>query len=214
MFSRLLMARVGLALLHTQALADSQYLGTITMYLCDGGEDLCGNTLTSSPITLPPGPFTEDFVFDVVNEFMNYPDDLPLLQTSVQIETDGQTDFIPGNVQLYDSSGAAFGFEIMPFIFNGSGYNARSGGLIYPGAGYYVDVTGVSTADALPLEVSINAFDLGGPAGLPEPSTWAMMLLGVAGLGFVAHRRRRSARVLQDTPHNPPVPHNLPRLLS
>jgi hypothetical protein len=26
---------------------------------------------------------------------------------------------------------------------------------------------------------------------VPEPSTWAMMLLGFVGLGFLAHRRRR-----------------------
>jgi hypothetical protein len=47
------------------------------MYICDGGEDLCSNTLTSSPINLPPGPFTEDFVFDFVNDFPHYPDDAP-----------------------------------------------------------------------------------------------------------------------------------------
>jgi PEP-CTERM motif-containing protein len=27
-------------------------------------------------------------------------------------------------------------------------------------------------------------------AGIPEPSTWAMMLLGFVGLGFVGRRRR------------------------
>jgi hypothetical protein len=27
-------------------------------------------------------------------------------------------------------------------------------------------------------------------AAVPEPSTWAMMLLGFAGLGFVAYRRK------------------------
>ncbi len=27
---------------------------------------------------------------------------------------------------------------------------------------------------------------------VPEPSTWAMMLLGFAGLGFVGYRRRRT----------------------
>jgi hypothetical protein len=80
------------------------------MYSGDGGEDLCGNTLTSSPINLPPGPFTEDFVFDMANEFTNYPDDLPLLQTAVQLVTASPADFIPGNVQLYDSSGTPFGF--------------------------------------------------------------------------------------------------------
>jgi PEP-CTERM motif len=55
-------------------------------------------------------------------------------------------------------------------------------------------VTGVSTANALPLQVSIAAVDLG-PIIAPEPSTWTMMLLGVAGLGVVARRRRRSAVV-------------------
>jgi PEP-CTERM motif len=30
------------------------------------------------------------------------------------------------------------------------------------------------------------------PSSAPEPSTWAMMLLGFAGLGFVATRRRRT----------------------
>jgi hypothetical protein len=39
----------------------------------------------------------------------------------------------------------------------------------------------------------VNAFDLGDPIGTPEPSTWTMMLLGMAGLGFAARRRTRSA---------------------
>jgi hypothetical protein len=30
-------------------------------------------------------------------------------------------------------------------------------------------------------------------AGAPEPSTWAMMLIGFAGLGFTAYRRTRKA---------------------
>ena len=28
---------------------------------------------------------------------------------------------------------------------------------------------------------------------VPEPSTWAMMILGFAGVGFLAHRRRKQA---------------------
>ena len=73
MASRLLMACGALALIHTQAHADSLYLGTVGMYICDDGEDLCSNTLTSSPIILPTGSFTEDFVFDFVNDFHHYP---------------------------------------------------------------------------------------------------------------------------------------------
>lgn len=30
-------------------------------------------------------------------------------------------------------------------------------------------------------------------AGVPEPSTWAMIILGFAGVGFMAHRRRKTA---------------------
>jgi hypothetical protein len=29
-------------------------------------------------------------------------------------------------------------------------------------------------------------------AGVPEPSTWAMMLTGFVGLGYVGHRRRKA----------------------
>jgi hypothetical protein len=32
--------------------------------------------------------------------------------------------------------------------------------------------------------------------GVPEPSTWAMMILGFAGVGFVAYRRRNAAAVV------------------
>jgi hypothetical protein len=35
----------------------------------------------------------------------------------------------------------------------------------------------------------VNAFNLGDPIGTPEPSTWTMMLLGMAGLGFAARTR-------------------------
>jgi hypothetical protein len=36
-----------------------------------------------------------------------------------------------------------------------------------------------------------------GYVGAPEPSTWAMMGLGFAGLGFAAFRRARGARLLE-----------------
>jgi hypothetical protein len=34
------------------------------------------------------------------------------------------------------------------------------------------------------------------PTGVPEPSTWAMMLVGFAGLGFAAFRTRKSERAI------------------
>jgi hypothetical protein len=36
---------------------------------------------------------------------------------------------------------------------------------------------------------------LGNVSAVPEPSTWAMMILGFAGVGFMAYRRRKSAMV-------------------
>jgi hypothetical protein len=42
----------------------------------------------------------------------------------------------------------------------------------------YLNVDGINLANAV-----------------PEPSTWAMMLLGFAVLGFLAHRRRRQTKL-------------------
>ena len=38
--------------------------------------------------------------------------------------------------------------------------------------------------------IDIIASGVGGVPGAPEPATWAMMLLGLAGLSFVRNRRR------------------------
>jgi hypothetical protein len=38
-------------------------------------------------------------------------------------------------------------------------------------------------------------FDFGVGGAVPEPSTWAMMLLGFAGLGFAGYRRARKGSV-------------------
>ena len=35
---------------------------------------------------------------------------------------------------------------------------------------------------------------IGTPPATPEPSTWAMMLIGFGGLGFAAYRARKSAK--------------------
>jgi hypothetical protein len=61
-----------------------------------------------------------------------------------------------------------------------------------------VKITDVLGDTALPTSESFSVFD-GPQAGLrfggvafaaPEPSTWAMLLLGFAGLGFAGYRKR------------------------
>lgn len=192
MVRRLLMACAGFGLLQTQAFADTQNLGTLTMYLCDDGEDLCSNTLTSTPIPLSFGPFTEDFVFSLVNDFPDVPNNFPLVRAIATLETSIQEDFSSATVMFFNSYDEPIDINT-PFVPNGPAFQAQADTVIYAGTGLYVEVSGVSNAGSLPLQVSVNAFDLGGPIGTPEPSTWTMMLLGMAGLGFAARRRMRSA---------------------
>jgi hypothetical protein len=47
---------------------------------------------------------------------------------------------------------------------------------------FVADVFGGQTGNTGPVDAGIPA--------VPEPSTWAMMLLGFAGMGFMAHRRK------------------------
>jgi hypothetical protein len=43
-----------------------------------------------------------------------------------------------------------------------------------------------------PDGLDVAAFDsIAAVASVPEPSTWAMMILGFAGIGFMAYRRSR-----------------------
>jgi hypothetical protein len=64
-------------------------------------------------------------------------------------------------------------------------------------------VAGITTANFLNVNGYVFAADLIGPrggtgavagdplvAGVPEPSTWAMMILGFLGVGFMAYRRK------------------------
>jgi hypothetical protein len=76
----------------------------------------------------------------------------------------------------------------------GGGFSGGGGGAEGGGGG------GGSLNDAFANIVAIKGVRLGGgeldidlvPPAVPEPSTWAMLLLGFAGLGALAHRRRQT----------------------
>jgi hypothetical protein len=57
----------------------------------------------------------------------------------------------------------------------------------YPGSGF--SFTGVYALGAFNGEGTFNI------SAVPEPSTWAMMILGFAGIGFLAHRRARKVKL-------------------
>jgi hypothetical protein len=52
----------------------------------------------------------------------------------------------------------------------------------------------IAVADVLGNQGTGEAGGTGTIVGTPEPSTWAMMLLGFAGLGFTGYRKARGAR--------------------
>jgi PEP-CTERM motif len=57
-----------------------------------------------------------------------------------------------------------------------------------PADNQLVTITGLSPFTTVKFSTSGNAFEFSMPT-VPEPSTWAMMLLGFAGLGYAAFRR-------------------------
>jgi hypothetical protein len=52
-----------------------------------------------------------------------------------------------------------------------------------------VRITGLGPFTQVTFASTGNAFEFSLPSGVPEPSTWAMMALGFAGLGYAAFRR-------------------------
>jgi hypothetical protein len=81
--------------------------------------------------------------------------------------------------------------DAITFTFDGLGATHHTGNLsLFTNAPFFTD----------PLATFQNAaggvfsIDIAGPsavAPVPEPSTWAMMILGFAGVGFMAYRRSR-----------------------
>jgi hypothetical protein len=113
-------------------------------------------------------------------------------------------------------SGTADGFAI-----TGLSSYAGADQLLYvpPTSGYYADYGGISFTNANGVSynitdfpsgsgnfINISTLDSGGDgccgvavdmtvAPVPEPSTWAMMIIGFLGLGWLAYRRRTDAAV-------------------
>jgi hypothetical protein len=74
-------------------------------------------------------------------------------------------------------------YDLAPFIANGS-----------------TTVTLNTVNASLDDNIFLEVFDVSGvatiTAGVPEPSTWAMMILGFCGLGFMAYRRKQNGLAL------------------
>jgi hypothetical protein len=86
-----------------------------------------------------------------------------------------------GEIDILNAAGKTVGH-----YFEGTGATPLD-----PRGLFFVNDTTLLVANADPgiQLLTPNDFVAGVPGGVPEPSTWAMMLLGFAGLGFVGYRR-------------------------
>jgi hypothetical protein len=55
--------------------------------------------------------------------------------------------------------------------------------------------TGGDKLTGFSLSSTSNSFEITNISAVPEPATWAMMILGFLGVGFLAYRRKPSARL-------------------
>jgi hypothetical protein len=59
-----------------------------------------------------------------------------------------------------------------------------------------VTITGLPAFTTATFSSTRNAFEFSIGSAVPEPTTWAMMMLGFAGLGYAAFRRNTKGRAL------------------
>ena len=110
---------------------------------------------------------------------------LTALSATIAVTSAGQ--FTPGTLWLF--SGAPFSGTLLDsaaLTFGGSAYTASFTDLLGPG-NYYAEITGKVNSKALGVGGSVLT------TAVPEPATWAMMVLGFAGLGFAAYRSSRKS---------------------
>jgi hypothetical protein len=105
--------------------------------------------------------------------------------------TNASFTFDPTNPVFGDatSSNAPGGYqnsEKVSFGFLGLGYNPD----LNDTYSVVLTLTNVPEAGTISDQIFV---DIG--SGVPEPSTWAMMIIGFLGLGWLAHRRRTSGAV-------------------
>jgi hypothetical protein len=119
-------------------------------------------------------PTTGTYV--VTSEFFG--DDIGERTHTVGILKNGISLFSPGSIssfggtQDYDFSVSLNATDVLSFVVNGGSVN---------------DCGFCNLSTGLTAQIS----------AVPEPSTWAMMILGFAGVGFMAYRRKQNGSALQ-----------------
>jgi hypothetical protein len=98
---------------------------------------------------------------------------------------------------LFDSTNSVFNSVLIPTTLNLADFSL--GQIFYQEADFHTPTGLPGDVDFLVAETqfSFQLSSLTQVAAVPEPSTWAMMILGFAGIGAMAYRRRKSGPTLR-----------------
>lgn len=130
-----------------------------------------GSLITSTTV-LAGDPLVANFLWDTISS---------ITLGAGQYTIGGQS-YEGGNT--YDFLDTATGVNTIPQYTWGTAVYDENPGLNYP------TITGSYGQNGL------LAVDFSVASAVPEPSTWAMLLLGFAGLGFMAYRRKASPALM------------------
>jgi PEP-CTERM motif len=64
-----------------------------------------------------------------------------------------------------------------------------------PSSNQLITISGLGEFTSITFHSNLNSFEFSLPTSVPEPSTWAMMALGFAGLGYAAFRRNSKGQM-------------------
>lgn len=196
---------------YTGTVASTSSTDTLNLF---GGGNLTGDTVTAvitvntatesngvvTSGTVSDGVFSPPALFTIINGNVSYSRSLAqnLLDSSTRASTGGNGVNNASQNDISGTFGGGYNFGIgttdsatpvAPSELNEShtisihcGRDCNGSGLIIIG-GEEIDVTLIQEST---LDTSVTS-------AVPEPSTWAMMVLGFCGLGFVTYRRRSQA---------------------
>jgi PEP-CTERM motif len=110
------------------------------------------------------------------------------------------------NFQIQILNGFAGNYEMFDNMGNSLTFNLPTAGSFlqegFAAAGTKVDILFLGP-DSLTFDFAIDNITFNQPLGgngdvgsVPEPSTWAMMILGFAGIGFMAYRRKSKSALM------------------
>jgi hypothetical protein len=191
--NKLLFAGVAAAAISVAGAASAQFLGTGAnplgpeYIITFAANNTISTALNPAYLGVDPGPYdtVEDTYFGVVNNSSRTISSFNLsspTQTIAGFDGDGIGSAAYLNVtNAFDTSSGAYGGADAWFTNINAGLTALTvnfiGGIAPGSTGYF----------SLEEQVSISQL------ATPEASTWAMMMLGFAGLGFAGYRARNKA---------------------